>query len=119
MSQPFDFSDDDVRVREIVVTLGAKGKFTLREADEETACMYRNIAMDKTVLKDGKVSGVSGFADLEPMLVGQCLFDSNGVQVGSDFVRKLPARIVKPLFNWIQDNSDMKNKEEEDGKGKR
>lgn len=117
MSQQLSFSDEDLAVRETPVNLGSRGQFTLREASEDTACNYRNMAMSKTQFKDGKVTSVSNIADTEPILVGSCLFDSSGKAVGTEFVRSLPARIVKKLFDWVQENSDMKAKEEDD-KGK-
>ncbi len=116
--QAFNFTDDDIKIREVTINLGSKGTYTLREATEDAACKYRNSAMDKTQLKDGKVTSVSNLADTEPLLVGACLFDPSGKAVGTEFVRTLPARIVKKMFDWVQENSDMKAKEEDDDKGK-
>lgn len=106
----FHFPEDELKLKEIPVTLG-KGKYTLREADEDAACKWRNATMSKMKMEDGKFSGSDGIADVEPLLVGSCLFNGDGKAVGEAFIRTLPARIVKPLFDWIQEVSGLKEKE--------
>lgn len=112
----FTFSEDDLKLKEIPVTLG-KGQYVLREADEHAAVTYRNFVMKNMKMEDGKFSGTgAGLADGEPQLVGACLFPSGGgAAVGDKFVRGLPARIVKPLFDWVQEVSGLKAKEGEEG----
>lgn len=114
----FDFTDDDIKLKEIPVTLGKHGSYVLREADEGTAVNYRNNAIAKTKLEDGKVVKADGIATIEAELVGSCLYpvDSNGqpkgAAVGTSFVYTLPARIVKKLHTWVMDNSGLREKDE-------
>lgn len=110
LPKDFVFDEEELKLKEIPVTLG-KDKYTLREATEDAACAWRNATMSKMEMTDGKVSGMGGVADVEPLLVSMCLFNSEGKNVGEPFVRALPSRIVKPLFEWIQEVSGLKEKD--------
>lgn len=80
--------------------------FLLREASADAAVRYRNCLLRSTRMVDGKVSGIEGMADAEPLLVSCCLLEliihSNGETlkraVTEGDVRRLPNRITAKLF---------------------
>lgn len=94
----------DLEPKSVRVTLAGE-PYLLREASEDAACRFHNAAMRAAKMSDGKVTGVDGVADSEPILVAGCLFKLVKVKgrdveqpVSLQFVRDLPARVVKPLF---------------------
>lgn len=90
----------------ISVPIQIKGiKYKLVEASAEVAAKYRNKAMSGTTFSDGRPTGVSGLGDLQILLVSLCLYQVTvkGVEealspVSEEFVKKLPDRILKPIF---------------------
>ncbi len=89
-------------------------KYVLREASEATATEYRCFVMRLSRLTEAGREPKAGedFPDAEPLLVSRCLFRLNHetgqeVPVGEAGVKKLPARVVKRMFRWVQDNSDL------------
>lgn len=118
---PMDFPDLE-RVL-IPVKLGKKN-YVLAEASEDAAVKYNNASMKATKFnEEGKAVSVDGVADVEPLLVSMCLFeaddqgkpqyDKEGNLIGAvalGFVRSLPARIVKPLFERAQAISGLSQK---------
>lgn len=109
-SSDFDF---DLTPREKRVRINDR-TYVLTEADEGAATQYRDAQIRCTRLgPEGNVLSVDGIASTEPLLVSLCLFEepnNNGsgrVPAGLVFVNKLPSRVVKKMFNWIQDNSDL------------
>lgn len=114
--QSFSFTATDLKIREVPVALG-EANYVLREASEDAAVTYRNASMSKAKVADGKVIGVAGIADVEPLLVGLCLFASGSdTPVGEEFVRRLPSRVVKPLYQWVIAESGLLDKDNETGK---
>jgi hypothetical protein len=108
---PFDFSD--IVPAEVPVSYGGR-HFILREASGDAAARYRNALLKSTKLTDGKVSSMEGMADVEPLLVSLCLWEINpagaGVKEGPvslGFIRSMPARIVKALFEKVKVMSDL------------
>lgn len=104
-----------------------KPSHRLREATEDVACKFRNAAMRAARMTDGKVVGVDGMADCEPILVAGCLFklvpdpkSPGGVRelactVGE--VRSWSARVVGPLFDRAKLISGMTDAAAEGGDG--
>jgi hypothetical protein len=108
---------DSLEPQEVPVTIAGK-QYVLREASEDVACKFRNAAMRAARMTEGKVVGVDGLADAEPVLVGGCLFEKvesehkgetkvGWAAVGVAAVRTWPARIVKPLFERAKAMSDL------------
>ena len=90
-------------------------KYVLCEATGEAAAKYRNHAMSCTTFNaNGKPTGVKGLGDLQIILVSLCLYKSivkgpvtTLERVGLDFVKDLPERIVKPLFERAKAISEL------------
>lgn len=92
---------------EIPVTIGDR-KFTLREASGNAEIQYRNSMFQSTKLdEDGNAVGYTNLADAEPLLVSLCLFDEQSGNPSVQEVREWPTRIISPLFDKIQEISDM------------
>ena len=109
MMSKFDFNDLSPR-SEIVYVAGKR--YEMREASEGVAIRYRNATLASFRLVDGKASRIEGLADAEASLVADCLKGESGdgqftTLVTPDLVRSWPARVVKPLFEWIKDASDL------------
>lgn len=109
----------DLEPRTLKVTVGLD-KFVLCEASEAAAVRYENQATKAARMSDGKVVGVDGIADTEPLLVHLCLFfaTADGAQVQLDHqgrpknvplerVKSWPSRVVKALFEKARELSDL------------
>lgn len=104
MSHNLNFSD--LSVIELPVQVG-ENSYTLKEANEATAVKWRNATMAAARFRDGNISGFSGIADSEPLLVSLCLFDKDGKNVPIDTVKEWPARIVKAMFENAKEISEL------------
>ena len=109
----------DLPVLEIAVSIGAD-KYVLREASGDAACRYRN-KITSCAKRVGEEMIVDGpIADAEPLLVSLCLFavDAAGVvsvqHVSEQTVRAWPLRVVKTLFEKIQEISPLETEGDED-----
>lgn len=92
--------------------------YVLREAGEDAAVRFQNAATKAAKMSDGKVIGVDGAANAEPLLVGLCLWrkDDQGrytIQVGEAQVRGWPHRVVKPLYAKAKEISHLEDNSEE------
>jgi hypothetical protein len=108
MSNDFDF-DLTPRIQEITI---GENRYVLKEADESSATQYRDAMLRCTKLgADGKPTQVDGLAATEPLLVSLCLMktgnDGHLIPAGLQFVNGLPSRIVKKMYMWIRDSSDL------------
>lgn len=107
----FDFTD--LTPKTVPVKYAGKS-YTLHEATETAAVQYRNAGIRAVKFSDeGKMSGVQGIASTEPLLVSLCLRDDKGNPVRLDDVLGWPARVVKPLYEWVKANSGL-NEDDED-----
>ena len=106
---------DDLTPISIPVTLGAKS-YVLKEATGDASTRYKNALMSSTKMgKDGKPSHVEGLANVEPLLVSLCLFESYEVRGGElkerpvteSFIRGLPGKIQKKLFEKVKEISGL------------
>ena len=111
--QVMTFDDNDLAPREVQVKIRGED-YVLREADAFAAIRFRNAAVAGMRMKDGKVVGVEGIANLESLLLSMCLFkveQKNGervlAKVTEGFVLKLPSRISKQLFEQAKKISEL------------
>lgn len=117
----FDF--DDLQPVSMPVKYQNK-QLVVREAVGGAVVSYRNAAMRSARMEDAKVVGINGLADSEPILVAACLFEIhptvivNGTPmekpVTVDFVKKMPYRMMKTLYDWIKKVSDIDEGETEE-----
>lgn len=110
MSDALEFNSSDPI--EVPVKIGSDD-YVLVEASGEAATKYRDAQIACTVLgPNGKVKGMKGIAELEPMLVSMCLHKVvNGVRepktVPAERIKSWPARIQKGLFKKAKDISEL------------
>jgi hypothetical protein len=117
---PMDLGDAEPVQVDVVIQ---KRHYVLREADGESAVKYRNASMRAARMSDGKVVGVEGAADCEPLLVSLCLYqvDPNTGQirytregdpdkrylVPLHLIKRWPSRIQRRLFDKVKEISDL------------
>ncbi len=114
VTDPFDFDKDDLEPKSKPVKYKGK-EYILREAGNAAVVAYRNATAKSTRLTDGKLSGFDGLAEAEPLLVSKCLFELNpngqgGNKEGAvhiEFIKSMPNRFVKPMFDWLEKVSDI------------
>ncbi len=107
MSENHEPMSFDLTRIEIPVTIGDQ-KFTLQEANGEAEIQYRNSMFKSTKLdEEGNAVGYTNLADAEPLLVSLCLFDEKDKNPSVQTVRSWPSRIFGPLFDKVQEISDM------------
>ena len=104
-----DFGD----ITPIIVPVTISGEqYELREANGNVACQYRNALLKCTQLgPEGKPHKIDGMADVEPLLVSLCMYDSGNHPVPITKVRSWPSRIVKELFNTAKKISQIDEEE--------
>lgn len=79
------------------VTIDGK-QYEMREMDSNQHTKYKNALISCGELgADGKPTRFQGLADLEPLLVSLCLFDSEGYPVSLDVIKTWPGRVVQAL----------------------
>ena len=107
-----DFDFDSLEVIEIPVKVGGE-VYTLREASGDAAFKFRNAAMKCTKLgPDGKPASVEGIADIEPLLISLCLFDSKDKPVPVTKIRTWRNKVCKSLYEKILEISELGNDED-------
>ena len=109
-----DFSD--LKVIQIKVPIFGTD-YLLVEASGDAAVKFRNATMEAMVVKDGKVAGYRGAANVEPLLVSFCLHTvkEDGTPdklVPKDLILSWPGRIQKALFAKAKEISDLVDKGE-------
>ena len=104
----FDFS---ALIPVVIPVRYGERDFVLKEADGEAAATYRNAAMKAARFVDGKVTNIEGLADVEALLVSLCLFevkpDGSHGRLALGFVKSLPARMLKKLYEKAMEISDL------------
>jgi hypothetical protein len=114
----FDFSSLEPIVKTIKHRNGKV--YFLKEADEDLVCKWQNMHVAAAKMADGKVVGVSGVADAEPVLVAGCLkeviYASDGTVkqekvVTVQEVRSWSHKIIKPLFEEAKRISGLDDNE--------
>ncbi len=109
IADEFDFDRDDLEPKSKPVRYKSKS-YVLREAGNSAVVAYRNATAKSTKMVDGKLSGFDGLAEAEPLLVSKCLFEAKDGQdhpVSIEFVKSMPNRFVKPMFDWLEEHSDI------------
>lgn len=102
----------DLTPVEIPVTIGGKA-YVLREATEAAACTWKNTAISKARVRDGKVESLGNLADQQPLLVSLCLFEQGEAEgskekaVSLQTVKSWPSRVVSALFEKAKDISKL------------
>ena len=115
---PTSINFDDLAPVQIPVTV--KGvKYLLCEASGDAATKWRNANVAAARYDDGKMVGVDGIANSEPLLVSLCLCETNpdgGVKYNKQgdpcfvpirTIRAWPARIQRKLHDTIKQISDL------------
>ncbi len=103
------FDDMDIAPREVEFKLGGV-QHVLKEASADAARRYRNTAVKAAKMSDGKVTGLDGVADVEPLLVSLCLFkreEKGDKPIKLDDVLKMPSRVTKRMFERAKEISDL------------
>jgi hypothetical protein len=109
---------DDITPIEVPVTINKKS-YVLREANEAGAARYKNAQFKAMKLAEGidgsKTSSIDGMAETEALLVSVCLFEKteNGGEknVPIEEIKRLPHRVIEPLFKRAEEISGLQNKE--------
>jgi len=114
MVESLDFST--LEIIELEIAIDSK-TYLLREASGDASVKYRNACLSATKVKDGKVSGFDGLADVEPLLISFCLYErkedgTRGNRVKLDKIRAWPARVQKALFEKTKEISELDEDEE-------
>lgn len=60
---------------QVEATIGGK-TYLVKEASVAAATKYRNKTFSAARMNDGKMVGIEGLADAEPMLISHCLFET-------------------------------------------
>ena len=108
--QEFDLS---LKIEEVKI---GDEVYELREASGEAAVAYQNACQSSVVLDaklqgERRITGLRGMGNVEPLLVSMCLFDSQGKSVSQETILHWPAKVQKWCYEWILDNSDLREKE--------
>lgn len=90
--------------------------YVLKEATAGIGVAYRNACFNAAKMSDGKVRGVNNLADAELVLVTGCVFEKRAsgelgaVSVG--WVKALPDKVFKQLFEKARDISGLQDKKD-------
>lgn len=114
LTDPINYDLQPVRVP---VTYRGR-RFVLTESGDAVV-KYRNASISAARMRDGKVVGLSGAADAEPILVAGCLFENADPDllpradrpVSPAFVRGLPSRLTAKLFDRAREINGIKDEE--------
>lgn len=106
---------DSAEPMSVPVTIAGK-KYQATEATESTAARYRDAQLRGMRVIEGadgnKTSAVSAIHDTESLLVSLCLFevleDGTNKAVSVEIIKKWSHRIVKSIFNLIEEISNLK-----------
>lgn len=93
--------------------------YLIREASAEAGKKWRNAQTSAARMADGKVVGLSGIADADPLLVSHCLYEVYDAGGGKTKERLVllskilswPDRIQKTLAEWVKDHSNLRELE--------
>ncbi|MFH1328089.1 MAG: hypothetical protein ABIH76_04500 [Candidatus Bathyarchaeota archaeon] len=88
---------DDITPIEELVHIGGID-YVLKETSGDASVKYDNARLACYEYQDGKLVRSHGLADLEPLLISLCLFDSAGVNVPETVIRSWPSRIQQALY---------------------
>lgn len=104
MSENFTFDITPIQVEYRIGDID----YILREASGETAVKFSNAKLKNLVLDDGKVTKVSGMANIQPLLISLCLTEkASGKPVPEEIIKSWPSRIQTKLFDKAKEISDI------------
>jgi hypothetical protein len=111
----FDLSGfEELEPKHVDFPIGGK-PYRLKEATGAAAVEWRNASIKAAKMRNGKVIGMEGLADTEPLLISKCLFQlvekdgkTKEVPVTRHTIMSWPARIQKRLFDMVTEMSDLK-----------
>lgn len=107
----FNFSAEPIK---IPVKINSED-YVLTEASEDAFTAYRNVSQKAMKLIDGHLVSDGG-QEADTVLVQRCLFKiiegKPSLPVELAFIRGLPRRITKPLYNKIREISGFDEDEE-------
>lgn len=108
---PYEINfDADVAVEYKIIY--QEKEYTLKEATGEGAVLYNNRRAACVVLSnDGKIARLKNIADLEPLLVSLCLYDSNGKLVPEKVIKTWPSTKVRQLHDLAKKISQLNEKQ--------
>lgn len=122
----FDFDRQDLTPQQQTVRYGGK-TYVLREASEGAAIAFRDRSARGLSFQDGKVARVDGIAEVQALLVSECLFKADadgqvlangqGQPVRGATLQELkgwPSRFVRRLFDWVKAVSQLAEEETEE-----
>lgn len=101
----------------VTIPVNYRGKkYILHQADEGMACTFRNAQARAARMTDGKVTGVDGIADVEPLLVSLCLKevykdDGSTRAVPVSTIKSWDPKVVSDLFDWAKKISHLDGKD--------
>lgn len=111
---------DDIAPIEVSVTIKGKS-YILREASEAASSRYKNAQFKAMKLAEGidgsKTSSIDGMAETEALLVSLCLFEKTETgekTVPLEEIKRLPHKVVEPIFKCAEEISGLQNKESEE-----
>lgn len=118
MSKVYDLSDlADLKPIEVPFSYGGRS-YVLREATEDVVLRYNRARMkDSSYSNDDpediriKLS-LPALREAQAVLVGGCLYDQEGRQVG-DIVRGWPSKVIQRLFPICEEISELSAPEKE------
>lgn len=108
----FNFSNEPVKFGPFLI---GSTSYILREASEDAYTAYRNVSMKSMKLLEGNTTVSEGGQEADGVLIQRCLFqllNNNEVPVKHDFVRGLPRRVTRKLYDKIREISAMDVDEE-------
>jgi hypothetical protein len=92
----------DLKPVEVSVTVG-RVTYVLREASYAVKKQYRNAQMRAVRMVDGKMTGLDGAMEADPLLLAGCLFETDNEGKATNrtvdvrLLHSWPARVVEPL----------------------
>lgn len=108
---------DSLDLTKVPVKLAGED-YLLYEASEGQIVAWRNHHLKSTRMQDGKVVGMEGMADSEPLLVSLCLrkvTKAGEVPVAINVIRNWPGAVVSGLFERAKQISGLNEDESEEG----
>lgn len=106
---------DTLELSKVPVTLVGE-EYLLYEATEGQVVAWRNYHLKSTRMADGKVIGMDGLADSEPLLVSLCLrkvTKTGEVPVAITTIKNWPVNVVTCLFERAKAISGLNEEENE------
>ena len=88
--------------------------YTLKEADGQTARIYKNMLLQSAKTEKSGTRTFEGIADVEARLVSMCLFTETGSNVSESKVLSWPHRVIKPIYEKAKEISCLDETEEDE-----